>query len=155
MAKLPKQQVRTILGERINEELPLIALRDTVVFPQIGTPIIIKRPKSLQAVDFAIHHGRTAVFVAQKRKEIEHPKPDDVYQVGTASKIREVIKISKGTLRVVVEGIERVKIKEFTQIEPFMKAKIEILPRISGPRTEQTEALMYSILNQFVWDLFF
>jgi len=149
MAKLPAPKIRTILGERINEELPLIALRDTVVFPQIGTPIMIKRPKSLQAIDFAIHHGRTAVFVAQKRKEIEHPKPDDLYQVGTASKIREVIKISKGALRVVVEGVERVKIKEFTQIEPFVKAKIEILPRISGPRTEQTEALMYSILNQF------
>ena len=149
MTKLPTPKIRTILGERINEELPLIALRDTVVFPQIGTPIMIKRPKSLQAIDFAIHHGRTALFVAQKRKEIEHPKPDDVYQIGTASKIREVIKISKGALRVVVEGVERVKIKEFTQIEPFMKAKIEILPRISGPRTEQTEALMYSILNQF------
>jgi len=149
MPNLPRRKIRTILGERINEELPLITLRDTVVFPQIGTPIMIKRPKSLQAIDFAIHHGRTAVFVAQKRKEIEHPKPDDLYQVGTASKIREVIKISKGALRVVVEGVERVKIKEFTQIEPFMKAKIEILPRISGPRTEQTEALMYSILNQF------
>jgi len=149
MAKLPTPKIRTILGERINEELPLIALRDTVVFPQIGTPIMIKRPQSLQAVDFAIHHGRTAVFVAQKRKETEHPKPNDLYQIGTASKIREVIKISKGVLRIVVEGVERVKIKEFTQIEPFIKTKIEILPRLSGPRTEQIEALMYSILNQF------
>ncbi len=127
---------------------PLIPLKDAVIFPYTATSLMVKRKKSLKALD-AAKHDRMVVLVAQEKKEIVDPKPSDLYGVGTISRIREINKLPDGTVKVLAEGITRVKIKEFLEIEPFMKVRIEPLFRPAIEETEIVEALMYGIKNQF------
>lgn len=137
-------------GGKFKKELPLIVLKDVVIFPHIAINLIIQRPQSLKALDFAMHHDRLAVFVTQKKEEDKKIKiPEDIYIVGVISKIKEVIKQSDGSVRILIEGLMRVKIAEFAQTEPFVKVKVEPLLEPKFVKTERVEALMYSIINQF------
>jgi ATP-dependent Lon protease len=150
---MPKQEhkegfLHGFFGSRIQRELPLVPLKDMVVFPHVAIPIVAKRAKSLKAIDFAMQHGRIACFVTQKNSE-EDPKSQNLYQIGVAAKIREIVKESDKTIRVLIEGISRVRIAEFIQEEPFLKVRIEALAEPIARKTEKIEALMYSVVNQF------
>ena len=134
---------------KIKEELPLIPLRDLVVFPRAAFSLIVKRKKSLEALDFAIRHNRVTILVAQKKKETEDPKPNDLFEVGTIVKIREVIKMPDGTVKAIVEGIVKAKIKDYLQEKSFFKAKIQPIPEPKAEKTDKIQALRQTVLNQF------
>lgn len=136
----------TIKGKR---DLPLVPLRDAVVFPGIAMPLLVQRPKSLAALDFAMKHGQLAFFVAQKSEEHDHPTLEDIYQVGTVAKIKEMGKGDDGAVRVLVEGVMRAKLVHVVHGEPFIKATIDPLPTPAVKKTERIEALMYAAINQF------
>ncbi|MEW6407670.1 MAG: endopeptidase La [Patescibacteria group bacterium] len=148
MKEKQNEEIFKFFKAKKDKEFALIPLRDLVVFPRIAIPIAAQRPKSLKALDYAIHTGRTAVFVAQKSTEIINPKKDDFYQIGTVAKIREVVK-KQDQVRILIEGLMRVKIVEYLQEEPFFKVKVQPLPAPALQKTERTEALMYSAINQF------
>lgn len=141
--------LQNLFKSKVNEELPLIPLRDIVVFPKVAVPLVIQRSRSLKALDFAEKHHRVAVFVAQKEKDQEDPKSKEVFKVGTISKVKEIVRDQDGQVRALIEGISRVKIVKFVQESPFLKVKIEPLPDVSGKKTEKVQAAMYNIINQF------
>lgn len=133
---------------KIKETLPLIALRDTVVFPFQVMPLSVARPHSVKALLSAMKNDRIVVFVAQKEKEIENPKPSDLYSTGCASLVEQVIKRPDGSIQILVEGLSRVKIVDYLQVEPFFKVKIEEISEVPESSIE-IEALVKTILSEF------
>ena len=129
---------------RLKNELPIVPLRDTVVFPSSMVPITVGRPKVKLGLDNSWNSDRLCVFVAQKNPRIENPAPNDIYSVGTVGLIRRLWKVDN-EYNLAVEGLTRVYLKEFTQIDPFLAVKVEEIPELTQ-KTEETEALFRNIL---------
>lgn len=136
-------------SNKVKEVLPLVALRDVVVFPHTVTPLLLKRKKSLSALEAAMSAGRLAFFVAQKEKKKENPKPNDLYRMGCVAKIRETDKQPDGAVRILVEGVIKAEVKEYIEGTPYFK--VRVVPKIerSSEVTEKVEALMQGIISQF------
>jgi len=128
----------------LKNEIPIVPLRDTVVFPSSMIPITVGRPKVKLGLDSAWASDRLAVFVSQKNPRVETPAPNDIYSVGTVGLIRRLWKVDN-EYNLAVEGLMRVYLKEFSQIEPYLAVKVEEIPEISQ-KTEETEALFRNIL---------
>ena len=129
---------------RLKNELPIVPLRDTVVFPSSMVPITVGRPKVKLGLDHAWGADRLAIFVSQKNPRIENPAPNDIYSVGTVGLIRRLWKVDN-EYNLAVEGLVRVYLKEFTQIDPFLAVKVEEIPELSQ-KTEEIEALFRNTL---------
>jgi len=128
----------------LKNELPIVPLRDTVVFPSSMIPITVGRPKVKLGLDSSWASDRLAVFVSQKNPRVETPAPNDIYSVGTVGLIRRLWKVDN-EYNLAVEGLMRVYLKEFSQIEPYLAVKVEEIPEISQ-KTEETEAQFRNIL---------
>src|SRR3972149_8068665 len=129
---------------RLKNELPIVPLRDTVVFPSSMVPITVGRPKAKLGLDGAWATDRLAVFVAQKNPRVENPAPNDIYSVGTVGLIRRLWKV-EDEYNLAVEGLSRVYLKEFVQIDPYLAVKVEEIPELTQ-KTEEIEALFRNIL---------
>ncbi len=113
----------------IPEVLPILPLKNTVVYPiPILLPLIVGQPRSVKLVDEAVLGNRTIGLVALKDASIDEPGPDDVYRVGSAATIARFAKAPDSTIRIFVQGMERIKIVEFTQTEPYLMARVEVVP---------------------------
>lgn len=136
--------------EKINipKELPLLSLKNSVVFPFLATPLIVGRKKSLEAVKTASKEHKIIVVVAQKEENKEDVNKDDLYDIGTACAIKQVSNVSENEIKCIVEGITRVKIKYFTQTEPYFKVVTEVLEDIPYTEDEETENLNTTIRMQ-------
>ncbi|MFH1392548.1 MAG: endopeptidase La [bacterium] len=122
--------------------LPLIILDNIVIFPRVVLPLILKKPESLTALEFAMKNESLVVFMVQKGTGQEF------YNIGTACRVIQILKIQDGSVKIIIEGISRVKIKKFTQKEPFLKVQAEpIVSEVS--KNMPAQALMRSILAQF------
>ncbi|HTK04368.1 MAG TPA: endopeptidase La [Candidatus Eisenbacteria bacterium] len=141
--------LQEFFGRKGAKELPLIPLKDTVVFPRIAVPIVVRRDKSLKALEDAMKKNRIVVFAAQKDQDAADPGTDGLYAVGTVAKVREMMKQKDKTVRLVVEGVGRVRILGVTPVDGHLRANVEALPDPQVKKTERIEALMYSALNQF------
>lgn len=108
----------------IPEELPLIALKNTVLFPKVVVPLIVQRPKSIGALDSAMAKDRLVLFVTQKNTE-DNVGPGDFFTVGTIGRIVSVFKMPDGSSKIDVEGLARGRITDFTNETPFFKVKVE------------------------------
>ncbi|MEK7580904.1 MAG: endopeptidase La [Patescibacteria group bacterium] len=129
---------------RLKSEIPIVPLRDTVVFPSSMVPITVGRPKVKLGLDSAWASDRLAIFVAQKNPRIENPAPNDIYSVGTVGLIRRLWKVDN-EYNLAVEGLSRVYLKEFSQIDPYLAVKVEEIPELSQ-KTEEIEALFRNTL---------
>jgi ATP-dependent Lon protease len=136
------------MRDQIPEELPILPLRDTVVFPNIVTPLVVAREKSVNLINDAIAGDRMLGLVSQKSADIEDPGPKDVYQYGTAAVILRMLKFPDGSLRILVQGVGRIFIKKVTQIDPYFKAQINIVEERLR-KTTQVEALKRNVSIQF------
>src|SRR5579871_3054622 len=128
--------------------LPLLPIRDQVYFPHMIFPLLVGREKSVRALDEAIRHERHIVLVAQKHVNTEEPDPDDLYSVGIAAEIMQHLRVPDGTVRVMLEGIERVRVLHYVQDAPFYRVIVEPLPTEEYKDLE-IEALMRGVTNQF------
>ena len=133
---------------KIPEELPLLSLKNSVVFPFLATPLVVGRKKSLEAVKSASREHNIMVVVAQKEENKEQVEKDDLYDVGTACAIKQVANISESETKCIVEGISRVKIKYFTQTEPYFRVATEALEEIPLIEDEETEKLNTTVRMQ-------
>ena len=133
---------------KIPEELPLLSLKNSVVFPFLATPLVVGRKKSLEAVKSASREHNIMVVVAQKEENKELVEKDDLYDVGTACAIKQVANISENETKCIVEGISRVKIKYFTQTEPYFRVATEVLEEIPLIEDEETEKLNTTVRMQ-------
>ncbi len=128
-------------------ELPLIPLKNVVLFPRVAIPLLVQRSKSMGSLDYALSQDRLVVFVAQKNI-YDDVDQKDLFRVGTVGRIFEIHRLPDGTSKIDVEGIARVKIKEISQIDPFFKAKVELVKSQTAESIE-TEALVRATVNEF------
>jgi len=129
-------------------ELPILPLRGTVLYPDLILPIMVGRKRSVKLVDDAMDSDRIIGVLTQKRSEVEDPKEGDLYSVGVAALILRMIRELDGSQRVIVQGISRVKIKEYLQREPYYKARVETMEDQPTLGVE-IEALMMNLRNLF------
>jgi ATP-dependent Lon protease len=137
-----------IMGETDWLEYPLLPVRDTVVFPHMVTPLFVGRDRSLRAVEAATDNDSTIVVVAQKEPEIQDPTIEDLYTIGTEVLIGRTLRMPDGTISILGQGKQRVKIVNFVQTDPYIK--VEVRP-IYEPTDKSlpTEALMRASLALF------
>jgi ATP-dependent Lon protease len=124
-------------------ELPVLPVRDIVVFNYMILPLFVGREKSVQAVDAALNGSRYILILTQKDEKVDEPGVDDLYRVGTVGMIMRMLKMPDGRLKVLVQGLTRAKVESFIQTEPFHMAKVAILgERETKEVTLEQEAMM-------------
>ncbi|QJR15649.1 endopeptidase La [Usitatibacter palustris] len=128
--------------------LPLLPLRDVVVFPHMVIPLFVGRPKSIKALEAAMEEGKNVVLVAQKSAAKDEPSPEDLYAVGTVSTILQMLKLPDGTVKVLVEGVQRARIERVLSEKPNFEAEIELIATDDADSTE-IEAMRRTLLTQF------
>lgn len=129
-------------------ELPLLPIRDNVHFPQIIFPLFVGREKSVRALDEAMAGSQHILLASQRQVATEDPEPDDLHEIGIIAEIIQILKVPDGTVRVMLEGKERVRIAEWLQMEPFFQVRAERLATEPVIALE-AEALMRSVVTQF------
>ena len=129
--------------------MPLLAVRDIVVFNYMILPLFVGREKSVQAVDAALNSNRYILICTQKDESVENPEPGDLYEIGTVAMIMRMLKMPDGRLKVLVQGLTRARITEFVQHAPFGKVRVEPISELvlenPGPAEE---ALLRSVKEQ-------
>ena len=128
--------------------LPLLPLRDVVVFPHMVIPLFVGRPKSIKALEAAMEAGRQIMLVAQRAAGKDEPKPDDMFEVGCVSSILQMLKLPDGTVKVLVEGIQRANTKSITDNgEHFVAEVLPVPPEVEAK--PEVEALRRAVTQQF------
>lgn len=130
------------------EILPLLPLRGVIVFPYMVVPLDVGRDKSISALEEAMINERLIVLAAQRQAKINEPTQDDIYEIGTLAEIKQLLKLPDGTIRVLVEGLHRIRVVEYLEVEPHYRVRVAAVEEISESDNE-TEALMRSVLYQF------
>ena len=130
------------------EKYPLLPLRDIVVYPKMIVPLFVGRPKSINALQKAVEEGQNVVLTTQKDPSVEDPKADDVYHVGTLGTVLQLLKLPDGTVKVLIEGLERVKLDKIEMLEDMTEAEITILPDAQEDNPE-LEGIVRAVLSQF------
>ncbi|MBL0086029.1 MAG: endopeptidase La [Ideonella sp.] len=128
--------------------LPLLPLRDVVVFPHMVIPLFVGRPKSIKALEAAMEAGRQIMLVAQKAAGKDEPKPEDMFEVGCVSSVLQMLKLPDGTVKVLVEGVQRAQTSSISDSgEHFTAEVVPIQP--SGEPSPEVEALRRAVTQQF------
>jgi ATP-dependent Lon protease len=141
-------EVNSMDSPAIPSELALLPLRGVVVYPLMVLPLTIGQPRSIRLVDEAVLGQRIIGLVASRDPELEDPAPDEIYRTGTAAIIHRLIKAPDGTMRIIVQGVERIRITDYTQKEPYFKAQIEVAPE-KVEQSMEMEALMRNAVDLF------
>lgn len=128
--------------------LPLLPLRDVVVFPHMVIPLFVGRPKSIKALEVAMEAGRQIMLVAQKAAGKDEPKPDDMFEVGCVSSILQMLKLPDGTVKVLVEGIQRANTHTISDNGEYFVAEVTPVPPEADAKPE-VEALRRAVTQQF------
>ncbi|RKY81172.1 endopeptidase La [candidate division KSB1 bacterium] len=132
----------------IPDEVPILALRDTVIYPFMVSPLFVARPKSIKLIDDVLISNRILGLVAQRKTDVEDPKGEDLFKYGTVATILKMLKFPDGSVRVLVQGLTRMEVLEYVQTEPYLKAKIQPLEDVIEKSLE-LEALAKNITIQF------
>tara|TARA_Y100000817_G_scaffold162948_1_gene127245 strand:+ start:1631 stop:4012 length:2382 start_codon:yes stop_codon:yes gene_type:complete len=127
---------------------PLLPLRDIVIFPSIITPLFVGRKKSIKALEEVMKTDKSIVLVAQKNSEVDEPKEEDLYSFGCLSKVLQLLKLPDGTVKVLVEGLERVKILELdNENDKYFDCKIEVIS--NKKEDEDSKVFANSLIKKF------
>ena len=129
-------------------QLPLLPLRDVVVFPHMVIPLFVGRPKSIKALEAAMEVGKSILLVAQKNASKDEPSPEDIYEIGCVSNILQMLKLPDGTVKVLVEGATRARITAITDGESHFSCELAPVD-VVGEGSPENEALRRAILAQF------
>jgi ATP-dependent Lon protease len=132
-------------NEEIPDELPIMPLRNTVLFPGVVIPITVGRDKSIALIKDVYKGSKTLGVVAQKDDNVENPDINDVYKIGTVAHIIKMFQMPDGNTTVIIQGKRPFELIEFTQTEPYIKARVKKLPVPKIPTTKSFEALVASI----------
>ncbi len=139
------------LGEpefHIPDSLPILPLRGVVVYPQTVIPLTVGQPRSIRLVDDATVGEKIIGLVTSKDPELATPGPADLFPIGTAAIVHRLFRAPDGTIRIVVQGLSRIRIVEFTDEEPYLKARVELAPETVETGLE-VEALSRNVRDQF------
>ncbi|MGO9837604.1 MAG: endopeptidase La [Polyangiaceae bacterium] len=128
--------------------VPLLPLRDIIVFPHMVSQLFVGRERSINALDAAMARDKDIFLAAQKNAKTNEPTPDDIYAVGTLGTVMQLLRLPDGTVKVLVEGKRRGRIKKFAQTDEFFLVEVEEIPE-AWPRGVEVEALMRSVQGAF------
>ncbi|HMU16843.1 MAG TPA: endopeptidase La, partial [Thauera aminoaromatica] len=129
-------------------ELPLLPLRDVVVFPHMVIPLFVGRPKSIKALESAMEDGKSILLVAQKSAAKDEPAVEDLYDIGCIANILQMLKLPDGTIKVLVEGVQRARIERVEDIRSLFVASVRPVPVAEAP-SHELEAMRRAIIAQF------
>lgn len=132
----------------VHNQLTMLPLRDVVVYPHMVIPLFVGREKSILALEEAMAQDKQILLVAQKTAAEDDPVPDDLYRVGTLSTVLQMLKLPDGTVKVLVEGVERVKIHDMNESPGYFVGVYEVMPD-EALSSKEADALMRSALTQF------
>jgi ATP-dependent Lon protease len=144
MAKKPVPQLE--LGAE--ETIPVLPLRDIVVFPHMIVPLFVGREKSIRALEEVMREEKRILLVAQKNPGDDDPAIDTIYDVGTVAQVMQLLKLPDGTVKVLVEGIDRAKVLDFTARPEYFEARVALMP-VPKTFSKETEGLARSTAAQF------
>jgi len=128
--------------------LPMLPLRGILVFPNMVIHLDVGREKSVQAIEEAMIQERVIFLATQKEAQTDDPGEEDIYQIGTVAEVKQLLKLPGGTIRVLVEGLARARIRKYTAQEPYFKVEIDQYSEVFK-KTPEVEALMRNLVYQF------
>ena len=139
----------TLLAEQQNRQLiPVLPLRDVVVYPHMVIPLFVGREKSILALEAAMADNKKILLLAQKNAEVDDPAQQDLYQIGTLSTILQMLKLPDGTIKVLVEGSKRAKLEQLlTHEDDYFSANIELIHEWTDADEKELEVLSRSTVS--------
>ncbi|HEX9917441.1 MAG TPA: LON peptidase substrate-binding domain-containing protein, partial [candidate division Zixibacteria bacterium] len=140
--KQPQEETK-----KIQEELSILPLKGVVVYPFLIMPLLISSQKYAHMIDDTLMHGKVIGLVTQKNPEQEEPGPDDIYKMGTAATILKMLRFPDGSVRFLVQGLSRIRLKSIVKTDPYITAQVEVIED-QIRKTVELEALVRSILDQ-------
>ena len=148
MSDLISSSNEQISYETTERSLPILPVRDTVLFPHAVLPLTVGRESSVQLIN-SLGEDKTIVVVAQREARVDTPQPTDLYSIGTLAVVHKVVKMPNQSLFVFAEGLERVRLADFAQLTPFMRARVTTIPETIPPKDSEVEALQRNVLTLF------
>ena len=148
---MAEEEVKHYTEEELKETCPVLPLRDIIVFPHMVVPLFVGREKSVRALDSVMSENKQILLLTQKVSGTEDPTPKDLYQVGTLATVLQLLRLPDGTVKVLVEGVKRAKIKAFVSEEPFLEAMVETVGEEEAEKVdvEEVNALTRALSEQF------
>ncbi|HEY1900585.1 MAG TPA: endopeptidase La [Steroidobacteraceae bacterium] len=132
----------------IAQSVPVLPLRDVVVYPHMVIPLFVGREKSIQALDVAMHGDKRIMLIAQKQADVDDPKVEDLYRIGTIATILQLLKLPDGTVKVLVEGVDRARIDKL-EAGDYYSADVTMQPDGEGYDEREMDVLGRSVISQF------
>ncbi|MDJ0833561.1 MAG: endopeptidase La [Gammaproteobacteria bacterium] len=143
------QENTPLLNENSPQLVPVLPLRDVVVYPHMVIPLFVGREKSIEALDAAMQDNKKILLLAQKNAEVDDPVQGDLYSIGTLSTILQMLKLPDGTIKVLVEGGERVIVDSLLETNDYFSASVQYLEKTAAVDEREAEVLIRSVLNLF------
>jgi ATP-dependent Lon protease len=137
------------MTDETSSAIPVLPLRDVVVYPHMVIPLFVGREKSINALDTAMQEDKKILLVAQKNAEIDDPAIEDIHEIGTLSTILQLLKLPDGTVKVLVEGAERARVTSYESTDAFFTANIELLSAETEEDDKELEVLTRSLMAMF------
>ncbi len=132
----------------IPSTLPVLPLKETVIFPQSVSPLAIGQERSIRLVDDVLEGDRMLALVTVKDEDVDQPGWDDLYEIGTAAVVHKMIRVPDGTLRILVQGVGRIRLQRHVQDDPYLVGEFEVVPDVIE-ETPELEALTRSVQTEF------
>jgi|Deesub1362B_J571_1020462.scaffolds.fasta_scaffold01010_10 ATP-dependent Lon protease len=129
----------------LEDKLPVLPLKDTVVFPYMIYPLLVGREASIRAIQEALMHDKLILLVAQKDAEVENPSSRDLYRFGVVARILQILRLPNGLVKILVEGLNRARIVRYLRGEEFLRARFELVPERRRLTSEDEAALRHAI----------
>jgi ATP-dependent Lon protease len=137
-----------VSAHSLPQVIPILGLSDIVIFPGMVAPLLVETPQSTKLIDDVVAGDRLLGVALQRKPEAENPTPDEIHEVGCAARLLKMLKFPDNTVRVLVEGLWRVRIKEYTSTTPYLSAKFELMKDLTEDSVELT-AMMRNAQGQF------
>src|SRR5436305_8942669 len=125
-------------GKSLPETLPILGLSDIVIFPGMVAPLLVKTARSTKLIDDVVGGERLLGVILQRNAEAENPLPHEMHEVGCAARVLKMLKFPDSTVRVLVEGLWRIRIKDYTSTDPYLCARFELLKDVTENSVELT-----------------
>jgi ATP-dependent Lon protease len=130
------------------DDLPVLPLRGVVVYPMMWLPLPIGQRRSIRLVEDNLPENRIIALLTSKDEDVEKPSPDQIHTIGTAAQVHRVLRTPDGTIRLLVQGMERIRVVEYVQEDPYLRARVEVLPEAMEQNIE-LEAIMRAVQELF------
>jgi ATP-dependent Lon protease len=145
---LPAAPEKEPAPELERKDIPVLPVRDTVLFPHAVLPLTVGRESSIQLIN-SLGEEKTILVVAQREARVDSPQPSDLYSIGTLATVHKVVKMPNQSLFVFTEGLQRAKLAQFTQVAPFLRADVDLVSDTEPEGSPEIEALQRNVLTLF------